>query len=222
MRSRCSRNPVPNLPRQTGGDHALRFCVNFNKRIHISNNIEIEFFQPTFSWAIFFLKCCWCKSNKRPDAITLSHAKMKRNILLVVLALISVASGFLMSKSTWIGKVGMTFFHKGYNLTKIWWQGALAVFLVLLAFVALHTFIQTRMKGASTRIMHFILLLCAFAGLYLTYEDFHHDFTHRLLGWRFHYGFYFIWFGWICVAIFFLAMKNKAVTNQDKTVTAAQ
>ena len=135
---------------------------------------------------------------------------MKRTpILFILLIALSCTSGYLMSRSSWIGKVGITFFHKEYNLTKVWWQGASAVFIILLLLFLLHTFLQGRLHIMAARLTHFVLLLAAGAGLYLTYRDFHNDFTHHLLGRHFHYGFYLLWVGWMMVALFFLFAKKK-------------
>jgi len=141
---------------------------------------------------------------------------MKRSTaLILVLMILSVASGYLMSKARWIAKVGMTFFHKGYNLTKIWWQGAIAVFLIFIMLFWAHNKLQQKL-GGNARIIHVLILLVAIAGLYFTYDDFHTDFSHRLLGHMFHYGFYLGWVGWIFICLFFIVIK------QDKTGTSTR
>ncbi len=147
---------------------------------------------------------------------------MKRLFLLLFLIATSMGSGYLMSRSSWIGKVGMTFFHKGYNLTKIWWQGAIAVFILQLVFFVLHVFINRRMHSVAAKAIHFLLFAAAAAGLFFTYDDFHHDLSHRLLGRHFHSGFYLIWIGWIVTSVFFLFSKKKSRNNtkvQDRMET---
>ena len=143
---------------------------------------------------------------------------MKRSYfpLISLLAVLSVISGYLMSKATWIGRVGITFFHKGYNLLKIWWQGSIAVFLILMILFYVHRFLQQRFPAITARLLHVFILLLVAAGLYFTYDDFHTDITHRLLGRRFHYGFYLIWIGWMMVCLFFIFRKKEehsTVTN---------
>ncbi len=151
---------------------------------------------------------------------------MKRTIyFLLLLAMLSAASGYLMSKASWIARVDITFFHKQMNLLKIWWQGAIAVFIVLTLLFLLHAFIQKRLSNTSARILHFILLLTAIAGMYLTYDDFTTNLSHRLTGKRFHYGVYLWWMGWILTCIFFLFRKKPqsfAITNTGKTDEARQ
>ena len=148
---------------------------------------------------------------------------MKRNILfLLLLALLSVISGMLMSKASWIGRVGMTFFYKEYNLLKIWWQGATAVFVVFLLLFLLHSLIHRALPAVTARLLHIVILVIAFAGLYYTYDDFTNNFSHHLLGRRFHYGFYLGWAGWVLICLFFTFKQSKrvrpgAVTNSNKT-----
>ncbi len=150
---------------------------------------------------------------------------MKRSFLLfAVLIALSVLSGVLMSDSSWIGKVGISLMHREYNLTKIWWQGATAVFIVDLLFYFLHSFIYNKLPVIIARMAHFVLALSAAAGLYLTWDDFHTTLSHRLLGWRFHYGFYVVWIGWMVIAISFLLKKKKqniAAKVQDNKELAA-
>ncbi len=130
---------------------------------------------------------------------------MKRSfILILLLAALSIASGCLMAESRWIAKVGISLFHKGYNITKIWWQGAIAVFIVQLIFFFIHFTLYQMTHVVIGRIIHFILLLAAVGGLYLTCYDFQDDYTHQLLGHHFHAGFYLIWAGWMMTAIYFL------------------
>jgi len=124
-----------------------------------------------------------------------------------------------MSKATWIGRVGITFFHKGYNLVKVWWQGAIAVFLVWMVLFYIHSLIQQRMKAGPAKLMHVFILLLAAAGLYLTYDDFHTDITHRMLGHKFHYGFYLGWVGWLLICLFYIF--NSPATDQDRTAQGA-
>ena len=152
---------------------------------------------------------------------------MKRTVLfLLLLAMLSVASGMLMSKASWIGRVGMTFFYKEYNLLKIWWQGAMAVFIVMLVLFLLHTAIQKALPSMTARLLHIVILFIVAAGLYFTYDDFSSNLSHRLLGWRFHYGFYLGWIGWGMICLFF-AFKRRTTTttittDSNKTVITNQ
>ncbi len=146
---------------------------------------------------------------------------MKRNtILFFILLILSWCSGELMSRATWIGRVGITFFHREYNLLKIWWQGAAAVFLLLVLVFALHQYIHTRLSAAFARTLSAVLLIVAGCCLYLSYNDFHTDFSHRLLGRRFHYGFYLFWVGWMVISIEFMIRKRPLPAGSDNMATA--
>jgi uncharacterized membrane protein len=130
-------------------------------------------------------------------------------ILLLFLAVVSVASGYLMSESRLIGKVGISIFHKEYGWTKIWWQGAAIVFTVQLALFFLHFLLRRLLPFFAGVAVHVLMLLAACAGLYFTYNDFQDDFTHRWMGHHFHAGFYLVWVGWMITAIFFLTAPKK-------------
>ena len=148
-----------------------------------------------------------------------------RFVLVTVLALISMASGYLMSKASWIGKVGMTFFYKEYNLLKIWWQGAIAVFVILLIILSIHELVKRKASRRVATSLVVILLTIGAGGLYLTYDDFTHDFSHHILGRRFHYGFYLAWCGWIVTSLFYLFAKGNRktiVTISNKTETKGE
>jgi hypothetical protein len=152
---------------------------------------------------------------------------MKRNFFfLVLLAGLACASGFLMSKASWIGRVAMTFFYREYNLLKVWWQGAIAVYLIFMGLFLLHTFIYRASHIIAARIWFVLLLLMGVAGAYLTYDDFTNNFSHHLLKWRFHFGFYLIWAGWLLISLFFLSKgkrvkapkKNEPVQNRPQEI----
>ena len=144
---------------------------------------------------------------------------MKGNTFFIfLLALSSAVSGYLLSKASWVGRVGMTFFYKEYNFMKVWWQGAIAVFIGLLILFALHSLFQKKLPTSLARILHFAMLVLAVTGLYFTYDDFTHDFSHKILGHSFHYGFYLVWADWILMCLFFM-FKKKRVTTIVTTAT---
>lgn len=151
---------------------------------------------------------------------------MQKNFsFIALLAGLSALSGVLLSKASWIGRVGMTFFYKEYNILKIWWQGGTAVFLFIMLLFTLHQLIHNRLPVVAARVVHFILLLLAGTILYLNWVDFTETTAHRILGSRFHYGFYLVWVQWILVCIFFLFKKKNVALGaikQDKTEPAAR
>ncbi len=144
---------------------------------------------------------------------------MKRSIyLFALLALISITAGVFFSDASWIGRVGITFLHKEYNFLKIWWQGAIAIFLVYIALVYIHSTISNKLPVIVARLLQLLLLLLIIAGVYFTYIDFIHTFSHRILGRRFHYGAYLFWSGWVTICIFYMLKKKsiKNTINQNK------
>lgn len=148
---------------------------------------------------------------------------MKRSIyLLLLLAILSAVSGILLSNASWIGRVGITFLHKEYNFLKIWWQGAIGVFLVYLALFLLHDAISRKLSVVPAKMIHGVVLLLTIGGYYLTQDDFTHTLSHRLLGWKFHYGIYLFWAGWAIICLYFLLkprVVKLVVTDTGKMVS---
>ena len=142
---------------------------------------------------------------------------MKSNaVLLFLLAIVAVASGVLMSDASWIGRVGITLFYKEYNLLKIWWQGAIAVYIFFLLLFMAHTLLQRAFKAGVAKLLHFLILIIAVGLFYFTYDDFHTDLSHRLLKWRFHLGFYLVWGGWMLICLFFILRKSTQKDPQPE------
>jgi len=136
--------------------------------------------------------------------------------LLLVLAVLSGIAGYMMSKSSWIGGIGMHIFYKEYTFLDIWWQGALAVFSLLLLLFIVHAVLRRTLSKTGGIIAHIIGLLAAIAGLYLTYHDFRHDISHRLMGERFHIGFYIFWLGWLIISLTFLFRRKVPIEIERK------
>jgi len=134
---------------------------------------------------------------------------LRKILLLGFLALLSIISGVLMSEVSWIGRMGMRFFYKEFELLKIWWQGALLVYSVLIVMYIVQAILLKVLPGKISKIIFIVLLLAGMAGMYATYNDFREDFSHRLAGERFHIGFYLFWVGSIMTSFFFLLEKGK-------------
>ena len=62
------------------------------------------------------------------------------SILTLIQALLSLVSGILISKMSFIGKIGVSTFYSQYAVFKTWWKTALILFIV--QFVLL-LFLQT-------------------------------------------------------------------------------
>ena len=127
---------------------------------------------------------------------------MKRNqALILFLGFISLVSGYLMSKASLISKVGMSIFYREYNFLKTWWKGTLLIFTLLMILYLLHWFVRQKLNTQKAKTFHLIACIIAVVSLYLTYHDFRHTLSHRLLGERFHLGVYLFWLGWIAVCL---------------------
>jgi hypothetical protein len=100
-------------------------------------------------------------------------------------------------------------FHREYNFLKDWWKGAILVFSIWLIIYIAHSIIKRRVSKASALAANLISLIVAIGGLYFTYSDFRHDFTHNWIGERSHIGFYLFWVGWMGISLFFLAQKSS-------------
>lgn len=140
------------------------------------------------------------------------------------LFLLSIISGYLMSKASLIGKTGMSLFYREYNFLKVWWKGAMLMIIMFSVLYYLHNLIQKNLPKQG-KTFHRIACFIALAGLYFTYVDFRHTLSHHLLGERFHIGVYLFWIGWITIALFFLMNQGKAdpgkltdqqLNNQDR------
>lgn len=123
---------------------------------------------------------------------------------LVYLALLSLLSGWLMSRMSWIGRVGVNLFHHEYRFLKYWYKGAALVFGVLLVLFLLQSRARNRLSPAKSRGVQIFALAAAALGLWATYSDFRSDFSHSLLRERFHLGAYLFWVGWMSVSLYLL------------------
>ena len=140
---------------------------------------------------------------------------MKRNTLVLFLAILSAVSGYLLSKASFVGRVGINIFYKEYRFLKIWWQGALLVFAVLLILLYLQGLVQKKLVFSKAKMVHTGAIFVAMIGLYFTYNDFRYTTTHRLLGERFHLGGYLFWLGWIMISLFFLVQKKTLPADSE-------
>ena len=146
---------------------------------------------------------------------------MKRNTLVLLLAILSGISGYLLSKASFVGRMGINLFYKEYKFLKVWWQGALVIFGTLLLLLLLQGLAQRRMVFFKARLLNIGAILAALVGLYFTYYDFRHTTTHRLLGERFHLGGYLFWIGWIMISLYCLAQKRPLPSGDIEPVNDA-
>jgi hypothetical protein len=136
---------------------------------------------------------------------------MRRNnpAFLLFLAILSVLSGWLMSRMSWIGRMGINLFHKEYRFLKVWYRGAGAVFATLLALFLIQWLLDRKLPRMGARATQLAGLAAAICGLWLTYSDFRTDFSHSILKERFHLGAYLFWIGWMCISLYLLVTVRR-------------
>ncbi|MGZ3881699.1 MAG: cytochrome d ubiquinol oxidase subunit II [Flavisolibacter sp.] len=140
------------------------------------------------------------------------------SFLVLFLALLACLSGYLMSKASFVGRLGMTYVYKEYRFLKTWWQGALAVFVVWIILLVIQTVVERKLSKTRATVIHVIFILLALVGLYFTYSDFQHTTSHRWLKERFHIGAYLFWLGWIIISAFCI-VQTKRDLLKEKSIT---
>jgi hypothetical protein len=143
---------------------------------------------------------------------------MKRKLSLVIFLLIlSGIAGYLLSKASLVGRVGISLFYTQYKFLKVWWQGGLLIFIVWMMLFFLQKMLQRKKSSSTARLIQIGFIVIALLGLYFTYQDFRHNTSHRWLGERFHLGGYLFWVGWIIISVFYLTEKTTAKLSVDNS-----
>lgn len=140
------------------------------------------------------------------------------SLLVFFLAALAALSGYLMSRASFIGRLGMTFVYKEYRFLKTWWKGALVVFTVWMIFLIIQAIVERKLSRKKAIVVHIICILLALLGFYLTYSDFQNTTSHRWLKDRFHIGAYLFWVGWIIISMFFMLQKRKQLPVETKSI----
>ncbi|MFV0154975.1 hypothetical protein OBK20_02925 [Empedobacter falsenii] len=135
---------------------------------------------------------------------------MKNKIIhLLILAFSSLLSGIMISKMSYIGKVGITIIYNEYTILKSWWKTALLLFAIqAIIFVVLSVWKMKTTKRLKQLLLPLIFLSIGIIGLIYTYYDFTET-SHRLLKKTFHFGFYIFWLTWFGNCIFFMSKQKK-------------
>ncbi|MCA4777922.1 hypothetical protein HX088_07995 [Empedobacter sp. 225-1] len=115
----------------------------------------------------------------------------------------------MISKMSFIGKVGITIIYNEYTILKSWWKTALLLFAIqAIIFVVLSVWKMKTTKRLKQLLLPFIFLSIGIIGLIYTYYDFTET-SHRLLKKTFHFGFYIFWLTWFGNCIFFMSKQKK-------------
>ena len=111
---------------------------------------------------------------------------------------------YLISKISTIGKIGIATTYHQYHWLRIFWLTFTILTLFQLALIAALHILGKRTTKKMTNLVSTILLVAGILGLALTFQDFMHTYSHRLLKERFHLGFYIFWISWIGTCVYFL------------------
>jgi hypothetical protein len=136
------------------------------------------------------------------------------SVLALFLGVLACLSGYLMSKASFVGRLGMTYVYKEYRFLKTWWKGALAVFVVWMVLLIIQTIVESKLSKSKATVVHVIFILLALVGLYFTYSDFQHTTSHRWLKEKFHIGAYFFWLGWIIISVFSIVQRRDGLITR--------
>lgn len=135
--------------------------------------------------------------------------------LLLFLVAISALAGYLLSKASWVGRMGMSIFYKEYTFLKVWWKGAGVVLGILLLLYGIQSIVQRQARRHVAMATHATCLLLALAGMFFTYQDFRNDISHRWMGERFHLGAYCFWVGWMAISLYLLWRRSRLTDAPD-------
>lgn|GEM_PF-6578350 len=145
-----------------------------------------------------------------------SSCNMKRSYIFILCqAILSFIAGYLVSGISWIGSVGIRFFYGEYSVFRSWWKTGLIFLLIQCVLLISQSLVRKKAKPSTSYIVSGILLLVGAAGLFVTYNDFQHTLSHRLLKEKFHLGFYLFWLCWIANCLYFLLSKKKVLKTDN-------
>lgn len=142
----------------------------------------------------------------------------QRFFFILFLLLLSAITGYLLSKASLVGRVGISLFYTQYKFLKVWWQAGLLVFIVWMLLFFLLALGRRKFSLGTSRWLQIGSIVIALAGLYFTYHDFRHSISHRWLGERFHLGGYLFWIGWIFIGVFYLIENKRVLPQPEATI----
>ncbi|WP_155283546.1 hypothetical protein [Capnocytophaga felis] len=132
---------------------------------------------------------------------------MKNLIILTLFqALSSVISSILISKMSFIGRIGISTMHREYLIFKTWWKTALLFFAVQFILILTMQF-SKKINQKFKFFVCILLIIIGIIGTYLTYLDFTTT-SHKMMKFSFHSGFYLFWLSWFVTCLYFLFFKK--------------
>jgi hypothetical protein len=129
-----------------------------------------------------------------------------RRLLVLALAqlLLCWYETYLISKISTIGKIGIATTYHQYHWLRVFWLTYTILTLFQLALILTLYMMGKYSAKKITNLVSTILFVAGVVGLLLTFQDFMHTYSHRLLKERFHLGFYIFWISWMGTCTFFL------------------
>lgn len=139
-----------------------------------------------------------------------------RVILILIQSTLSLISGILVSKMSFLGKVGISLIYREYSILKVWWKAAILFFAIQLFVIFALSVVKRVYNVKTTRLVAITLFIFGLLGIYLTYIDFTET-SHKMLNSSFHAGFYLFWVSFFVTCAYFMnfKIKNEKTINDD-------
>ena len=83
-------------------------------------------------------------------------------ILGLVQALLSLISGILISKMSFIGKIGISTMYREYTIFKTWWKTALLLLVIQLILITVLQLFKAKVSVSFSRLLAFLLIVLSF------------------------------------------------------------
>lgn len=141
---------------------------------------------------------------------------MKTLFILAIFHLIlSAVAAYLISKMSFIGKIGIGLFYKEYAILKSPVETGIVIFTIEMAIVLLLFLVYKIAPKKITNIFATIVMLLTIIGLGFTIYDFTYEFSHKILKTKFHVGFYLVWIGMMVSSLVFLLKPKHYKLNKN-------
>lgn len=146
-----------------------------------------------------------------------SH-NMKRKLALLILfqSVFTILQVYLISKISLLGRIGISIAYKEYKFLRSGWKLFLLLMAVQLLIIGLLNYGYKKLVRRTYFKVIGAVVIVAMAGLWATYNDFTHTFSHRLLKEPFHLGFYLFWLGISATCIFFAMQPAKVLPLAER------
>ena len=129
------------------------------------------------------------------------------SILTLIQAVMSLISAVLISKMSFIGKIGVSTYYSQYAVFKTWWKTAIILFIVQLVLILFLQTFRIKVSPNFARVLAILLTIIGAVGFYFTYVDFTTT-SHKVMKFSFHLGFYLFWVAWFISCGYFLLSKE--------------